>query len=232
MLKEAILQKSFTSHVPDENEFKELVKRTVTYIDDAADLPVAAVAYLDQAYNVQGVTYVCKEVSTGVYEWETYDTSGQNLSYADASGKPTLNGVTINGALSLSDIGIAQNMTDRTLTTDPTNREFLLGDTEFITYEYLAAALSTLFNIPNLPKYETFRNPLLGVSMGKVSWEITHTCSSGAPLVQLFDSTGKIQTLSVLPDLQIIHYSQIKVYIIWTSAVQIPANDYYVVLIG
>jgi len=66
MLKEAILQKSFTSHVPDENEFKELVKRSVTYIDDAADLPVAAVAYLDQAYNVQGVTYVCEEISAEV----------------------------------------------------------------------------------------------------------------------------------------------------------------------
>ena len=232
MTKEQLLTKSLTAHALDENELISLLTTSCTDLSDPADLPTAAAEYVGQAYMIRGVHYRCEDKGSGVYEWETYDTSGQNLSYADASGKPTLNGVTINGALSLSDIGIAQNMTDRTLTTDPTNREFLLGDTEFITYEYLAAALSTLFNIPNLPKYETFRNPLLGVSMGKVSWEITHTCSSGAPLVQLFDSTGKIQTLSVLPDLQIIHYSQTKVYIIWTSAVQIPANDYYVVLIG
>jgi hypothetical protein len=230
-LKETLLTKSLTSHALDEDELIQLVNQSVTNLDDSSSLPTAGVEYLGQSYIIKGVHYVCELVET-VPTWVTYDTSGQSLHYPDASGKPTIDGITINGAWTKADLGIAQDMTDRTLTTDPTNREFLLGDTEFITYEYLSAALSTLFNIPNLPKYERFWNPILGVSMGKVSWEITHTCSSGAPVVQLFDSSGKIQTLSVLPDLQIIHYSEIKVYIIWTSSTQIPANSYYVVLIG
>ena len=119
MLKETILQKSFAQHLPDENEFKEFLKRSVTYIDDIADLPTAGIEYLDQAYNSQGITYVCKEVSTGVYDWTAYDTSGQSLHYPDGTGKPTFNGVPLNGTLTSSSVGVASDTSGRTPITDP-----------------------------------------------------------------------------------------------------------------
>lgn len=232
MLKEAILQKSFTSHLPDENEFKELVKRSVTYIDDAAGLPVAAVAYLDQAYNVQGVTYVCEEISAGVYDWTTYDTSGQSLDYNNASHKPTINGVTLSGTMTATTLGLAEDTSGRTATTNPALANILLDDDSMITYENLAEALNTLFDIANLPKYEKQNNPLLTTSGGEVKWEITHTCKTSEPSVELYNSGGIKITKTDIATLVIQHGSKKTLSIVWASASNVAANEYYVVLIG
>jgi len=232
MLKEAILQKSFTSHMPDENEFKELVKRTVTYIDDAADLPVAAVAYLDQAYNVQGVTYVCKEVSAGVYDWVTYDTSGQSLNYNNASHKPTINGVTLSGTMTAQDLELAKDAASRTITSVATAKEFLIGTSELITYENLAAALNTLFDIANLPKYEKYNNPLLTTSGGVVLWVLSHTCKTNYPIIQFYDKNGELQDSNNLSGLKIANRMDGTISIEFDSVSNVAANEYYVVLIG
>ena len=228
MLKETILQKSFEQHLPDENEFKEFLKRSVTYIDDIADLPTAAVGYLDQAYNSQGITYVCKEVSSGVYDWMAYDTSGQSLHYPDATGKPTLNGVPLNGTLISSSVGVASDTSLRTPITDPTSTSILIDDDNSITYENLAAALSTLFDIANLPKYETQNNPLLTSYGGVCDWSVTHSCKTGKPIVQLFTNGG----IMVNNFQSIQHTGARRVSIQIASAVDIAANSYYVVLIG
>ena len=232
MLKETILQKSFAQHLPDENEFKEFLKRSVTYIDDIADLPVASDEYLDQAYNSQGVTYVCKEVSSKVYDWMAYDTSGQNLHYPDASGKPTLNGVPLNGTLTSSDLALAPDSTGRTAITDPSSKNILIGDDSLITYENLAAALNTLFDIANLPKYEKQFNPLLIASGGSVMWTITYTLKTITPIIQLFDKNGKLQDSNILKGLEIVSRVAGDITIVFISADNVAANEYYVVLIG
>ena len=114
LLKEDILSKSLVSHAVDEEELISLLNRSCTDIDDAADLPTATAANLSQAYLIKGIHYRCEETSTAVYKWVTYDTSGQNLHYPDASGKPTLDGITINGALTKAALGIAPDNTART----------------------------------------------------------------------------------------------------------------------
>lgn len=234
MLKETILQKSFAQHLPDENEFKEFLKRSVTYIDDIAALPTAAVAYLDQAYNSQGITYVCKEVSTGVYDWAAYDTSGQSLHYPDATGKPTLNGVPLNGTLTSSSVGVAPDSTGRTAITDPSAKNILINDDSLITYENLAAALNTLFDVANLPKYEKQYNPILTSDGTVVTWIVTHSCKNGEPIIQMFTKEGDQMNLDTitLTNLEIRHLTSKRIEIEWDSAINIAANEYYVVLIG
>lgn len=232
MLKETILQKSFAQHLPDENEFKEFLKRSVTYIDDIADLPVASDEYLDQAYNSQGVTYVCKEVSSNVFDWVAYDTSGQSLHYPDASGKPTLNGIPLNGTLTSASVGVASDTSLRTPITDPTSTNILIDDDNSITYENLAAALNTLFDIANLPKYEKQFNPLLIASGGSVMWTITYTLKTITPIIQLFDKDGMLQDSNILTGLQIVSRVAGDITIVFISADNVAANSYYAVLIG
>lgn len=106
MLKEQILQKSIVSKVIDENELNEFLKRSVTFLNDVSELPEAGIEYYEQVYNVAGVIYVCEEVLTSIFEWVTYDTSGQDINYLDAYNKPTINGVVIVGDMTLKDIGL------------------------------------------------------------------------------------------------------------------------------
>jgi hypothetical protein len=232
MLKEAILQKSFTSHLPDENEFKELLKRTVTYIDDAADLPVAAVAYLDQAYNVQGVTFVCEEISAGVYDWVTYNTSGQSLDYNNASHKPTIDGITLNGALTKEGLEIAPSSAARTVEVDPNGYKIPLNDDKYIVYEDLMAFLSSDFGISTLPKYEKYNNPLLTTTGGVVLWVLSHTCKTNYPIIQFYDKNGELQDSNNLSGLKIANRMNGTISIEFDSVSNVPANEYYVVLIG
>ena len=113
MLKETILSKSLTSHALDEDELIQLRNETVTNLDDSASLPTAGVQHLGQSYFIKGIHYVCELVES-VPTWVTYDTSGQSLHYPDASGKPTLDGITLNGAMAKADLGIASDNTART----------------------------------------------------------------------------------------------------------------------
>lgn len=138
MTKPEFLSKSFTSKAIDEDELKQFVKSAVTYLDDAADLPTAGADNLGDSYNVVGITTVCEEVSPGIYDWVTYDTSGQSLHYPDASGKPTLNGITINGTLTSSDLKLASDNTARTAAeTLATTDKIPINDDKYTTVDEL-----------------------------------------------------------------------------------------------
>jgi len=138
MTKEQLLTKSLTAHALDENELISLLTTSCTDLSDPADLPTAAAEYVGQAYMIRGVHYRCEDKGSGVYEWESYDTSGQNLSYADASGKPTLNGVTLNGNLVSSDLGLSSDTTQRTAaTTIATTDKIPINDDKYTTVDKL-----------------------------------------------------------------------------------------------
>ena len=191
---------------------------------------MSPVEHVDQAYMIKGIHYKCKEVSTGVYEWVTYDTSGQSLHYPDASGKPKLDGITLNGELTKSGLKIAPDTSERTQTEDPYGKVILIDDTESIVYDSLEDLLASVFEISSLPKYFILWNPLLTNSGGAVGWEFSHTCKTKKPLIQLFDKNGKLITTE-LTNLGIIHRTS-TITIEWDSAIDIAANEYYVVLIG
>ena len=227
MLKENILPKSLTSKALDEDELILLRDTSVTDLADAADLPSPTAANLNQAYFVKGVHYRCEEVSAGVFEWITYDTSGQSLNYQDASNKPKINGITLSGTMTAEDLELAKDAASRTVISVPTAKEFLIGTSELITYENLAAALNTLFDIANLPKYEIYNNPLLTTGSGVCEWSVSHTCKTNTPIVQVFTSGGIL-----VEDLVLLQHSGSRVSIQITSGVDIPANSYYAVLIG
>ena len=143
MLKENILSKSLTSKALDEDELILLRDTSVTDLADAADLPSPTAANLNQAYFVKGVHYRCEEVSAGVFEWITYDTSGQSLNYQDASNKPSLNGITINGALTSADYGLASDSTQRTAaaTLEKTDK-IPINDDKYTTFDGLGNAIA------------------------------------------------------------------------------------------
>jgi len=229
MLKEQILSKSLVSKALDENELLELLKRSLTYLDDAADLPTPAVEYLDQAYNVAGIATVCKEVEAGVYDWVAKDGVGLNLHYPDASGKPTLDGITLNGALTKADLEIAPDTAARTSAADPSGLNILLDDDKKILYDDLEDKFASVFDIVNLPKYSIIWNPLLTSAGSKVLWTIAHTSKTRNPIIQLFDKNGALRM--DLSSLIIIHRTT-DITIEWDSVSNIAANEYYVVLIG
>jgi hypothetical protein len=230
MLKEQILSKSLVSKALDENELLELLKRSLTYLDDASELENAAAEYLDQAYNVGGIVMVCKEVEAGVYDWVAKDGVGLNLHYPDASGKPTLDGITINGALKKADLEIAPSAAARTAAADPSGLYIPLDDDKKIIYDDLEDNLANVFEISTLPKYEKQNNPLLTSNGTIVTWTITHTCKTSQPLIQIFRADG-LQN-PPLSSLLIVHQSAKKIAIQWDTASNIAANAYYIVLIG
>ena len=227
MLKETILSKSLTSHALDEDELKQLVDNLLSNETDSANLGTATAEKVGQSYMIKGVQYVCEDKGSSVYEWETYDTSGQNLSYADASGKPSIDGITLNGALTKADLEIAPSSAARTSTIEPSGKSILLNDNEYIVYDNLEDKLANVFDISNLPKYETYNNPLLTSDGTTCEWSVTHTCKTNKPIVQVFTSGGIIVT-----NLALLQHSGSRVSIQITSAVNIAANAYYVVLIG
>jgi hypothetical protein len=231
-LKETLLTKSLTSHALDEDELVQLVNQSVTNLDDSSSLPTAGVEYLGQSYIIKGVHYVCELVET-VPTWVTYNSDGTQLSYADMSDKPTLDGITINGVLTKSSLGIAPNSSERTETTlTPSGKYLLLDDDEKIDFDDIDSILYANYGISTLPKYETYNNPLLTSDGTNVKWEITHTCKSSQPIVQLYDSNGIMKTKSDIATLAIQHGASKTLSIAWDSASNVAANTYYVVLIG
>ena len=144
MTKEQLLTKSLTAHALDEDELIQLRNESVTNLDDSASLPTAGVQHLGQSYFIKGIHYVCELVES-VPTWVTYDTSGQNLSYADASGKPTLNGITINGTLTSSDLKLAPNNTARTqAATLATTDKIPINDDEYTTFGDIQQEIETI----------------------------------------------------------------------------------------
>lgn len=185
MTKEQLLTKSLVAHALDEDELKSLLNTACTDLDDPSDLPTAAAEYVGQAYMIKGVHYRCEEPSTGVFEWETYDTSGQNLSYADASGKPTLNGVTINGVLTSSDLKLASDNTERTeKTTLESTDKIPINDAQYSSPDAIATYLSSQYD--NYPKYtEQYRK--LFIDNGALSRTSTLTNTT----ISLSNLTGQ-----------------------------------------
>jgi hypothetical protein len=234
MLKEEILSKSLIAKTLDEDELKSLLNTACTDLADAADLETAAAEYVEQSYMIKGIHYRCEEISAGVFEWVTYDTSGQNLNYADASNKPTLDGITLNGALTKSDLGIAPDTAARTTAADPTGMNILLDDDKRIVYDDLLALLEADFGIATLPKYEKQNNPLFTSDGTTATWTITHTCKTSEPIVQVYSSAGILQSTATLTNFKIDESTgtakQVKVS--WDTASSVTANSYYVVLIG
>lgn len=231
MLKEELLQKSFIAKAIDEDELKQLVDNSLTNETDAANLDTAAAEYLGQAYMIKGIQYICEEVSAGVFEWTAYNTAGQAIHYPDASGKPTLDGITINGALTKSALGIAPNTAERSAATDPSGMDILLDDDGKITYDNLEDILAANFGISTLPKYEKQSNPLLTSNGTQVNWVITHTCKTSEPSTELYDKNG-LKITTELTSLIITHKTNKQITVEWNTASNVAANEYYVVLIG
>lgn len=232
MTKEQLLTKSLTAHALDENELISLLTTSCTDLSDPADLPTAAAEYVGQAYMIRGVHYRCEDKGSGVYEWESYDTSGQSLHYPDASGKPTLDGITLNGTLTKAALEIAPSAAARTAEADPSGMKIPLDDDKYIVYDDLSALLASAFDIANLPKYETYFNPLLVSDGTSVTWEITHTCKTSEPMVQIYKSDGFLQDYNSLDNLRVINSTGKLITITWKNVSNVAANDYYVVLVG
>lgn len=235
MTKEQILSKSLIAKSLDEDELQSLLNVSCTDLADAAELKTAAAEYVGQAYMIKGVHYRCEEVSAGVYDWVTYDTSGQSLHYPDASGKPTLDGITFNGSLTKAALGIAPDTAERTeQTTNPSGMFLLLDDDKKIDYDTLESLLAANFGISTLPKYEKQFNPLLTSDGSTVIWTIDHTCKTSEPIVQVYSSAGVYQSTLTLNNFKIDQATgtanQVKVY--WDTPSNVAANGYYVVLIG
>lgn len=231
-LKETLLTKSLTSHALDEDELISLLNESTTNLDEKTSLPAAATEYLGQSYLIKGIHYVCELVET-VPTWVAYNSDGTQLSYADMSDKPTLDGITINGALTKAALGIAPDSSERTETLlTPSGKYLLLNDDEKIDFDVLDNLLYANYGISTLPKYEKQFNPLLTSSGTSVTWTITHTCKTSEPMVQIFDKNGRVQTLSNLSNLIIDNNGSNQTVITWATASNVAANEYYVVLIG
>ena len=144
-VKESILQKSLTAHYLDENELIELLKTTPTDLGDAADLPTADAGNVGQAYLIKGIHYRSEEVSAGVYHWTSYNTSGQSLHYPDASGKPTINEIPLNGNLTSSDLKLASDTTQRTAATTLASTDKIpINDDKYATVSDIQQEIETI----------------------------------------------------------------------------------------
>ena len=231
-LKETLLTKSLTSHALDEDELIQLVNQSVTNLDDSSSLPTAGVEYLGQSYIIKGVHYVCELVET-VPTWVTYNSDGTQLSYADMSDKPTIDGITINGVLTKSALGIAPDSSERTETVgSPSGKYLLLDDDEKIDFDDIKNILYANYGISTLPKYETYNNPLLTSNGTSVTWTFTHTCKTSKPMIQIYKGDGTLQDYNSMSNLLVKQNTGNVVIIQWNSVTNVAANDYYVVLIG
>lgn len=223
--------------IPTGANYSALIDQIPLILSTTADLPTAAAGNLGQVYCVGGINYKCTSPSTGVYEWTNMNAAAAANDYANASNKPKINDVLLSGnkdgdtlkLLSnfsvLADGSAALALTSYLATEDA-------GDTN-VSVKRTVQDLYDLFDIGNLPKYETYNNPLLTSNGTSVRWEITHTCKTSKVLIQLFVIAGGIlQTTASLTSLTISNKSTGLVSIEWNTASNVAANTYYVVLIG
>ena len=217
--------------IPSETAFSTLLDQTPLIVSLITDLPTPGAGNLGQVYCVGGINYKCTNPSTGVYEWTNMNAAAAANDYANASNKPKINDVLLSGnkdgdALKLlSNFSVLANgATALALTSYLATEDG--GDTS-TSVKRTVQDLYDLFGIANLPKYEKQYNPTLTSGGGVCEWSVTHTCKTQYPIVQVFTSGGILVT-----NLALVQHSVERVSIQITSATNIAANSYYVVLIG
>ena len=218
--------------IPSETAFSELLDQTPILIDT---LPTAAVGNLGQVYCVGGINYRCEEVSSGVYGWVNKNADAAANNYANATNKPLINSVLLNGDKTGDTLKLISNFSVLATGADPLSLTSNLptddgGDTA-VTVKRTVQDLYNLFGIANLPIYNVIWNPILTSNGTKVTWEITHTCKTDTPLIQLYNKDGVLmQGINELTGIEMFHETPIR--IVWDSVSNVAANEYYVVLIG
>jgi hypothetical protein len=223
--------------IPSETAFSTLLDQTPLILSTTAGLPTASVWNLGQVYCVGGVNYRCEETSKGVYEWVNKNAAAAANDYANASNKPKINSVLLSGNKDGDTLKLLSNFSVLADGTTALALTSLLatedgGDTS-VSVKRTVQDLYDLFGIANLPKYETYLNPLLTSDGTAVRWEVTHTCKTSKVIIQLYSVSGGIlQTTSGLTALVISNKSTNLVVIEWNTASNVAANSYYVVLIG
>ena len=219
--------------IPSETAFSELLDQTPILIDT---LPTAAVGNLGQVYCVGGVNWRCEEVSSGVYGWVNKNADAAANNYANATNKPLINSVLLNGDKTGDTLKLMSNFSVLATGNDPLALTSRLatedgGDT-FVTVQRTVQDLYDLFDIGNLPKYEKYNNPLLTTAGGVVLWVLSHTCKTKYPIIQIYDKNGELQDSNNLSGLIIVNRMDGTISIEFDSVSNVAANEYYVVLIG
>lgn len=222
--------------IPTGLNYSDLLDQIPLILATTADLPTAAAGNLGQVYCVGGVNYKCTNPSTGVYEWTNMNAAAAANDYANVSNKPKINDVLLSGNKDGDALKLLSNFSVLATGADPLALTSNLatddaGDTS-VSVKRTVQDLYDLFDIANLPKYEKQFNPLLTTSGGFVVWTITHTCKTATPVIQIYRGDGLMQNTETLPDLIITHKTSTIIQITWTVSSNIPANSYYVVLIG
>lgn len=221
--------------IPTGANYSDLIDQIPLILVTTADLPIAAAGNLGQVYCVGGINYKCTNPSTGVYEWTNMNAAAAANDYANASNKPKINDVLLSGNKDgdtlklLSNFSVlADGSTALALTSYLATEDG--GDTNF-SVKRTVQDLYDLFGIANLPKYETYNNPLLTSNGTTVQWNIANTCKTTKPLVQIYSKLGDLQTTATLTGLGIVH-KPTQVQIGWNTSSNVAANEYYVILIG
>lgn len=224
--------------IPTGANYSSLIDQIPLIVSLLTDLPTAAVGNLGQVYCVSGINYCCEETSTGVYGWVNKNAAAAANNYANASNKPLINSVVLSGDKDGDALKLLSNFSVLATGADPLALTSRLatddgGDTA-VSVQRTVQDLYDLFDIGNLPKYEKQNNPLLTSDGTYIKWIITHTCKTSEPLVQMFTKEGDLINYSTiaLNNLTIRHLSSNEVEVEWNSAIDIAANEYYVVLIG
>lgn len=222
--------------IPTGSNYSDLLDQIPLILATTADLPTAAAGNLGQVYCVGGVNYKCTNPSKGVYEWTNMNAAAAANDYANASNKPKINDVLLSGNKDGDALKLLSNFSVLATGADPLALKSNLatddgGDTS-VSVKRTVQDLYDLFDIGNLPKYEKQFNPLLIASGGSVMWTITYTLKTITPIIQLFDKNGMLQDSNILKGLQIVSRVAGGITIVFTSAYNVAANEYYVVLIG
>lgn len=224
-----------TGEIPTGANYSALIDQIPLIVPLITDLPTAAVGNLGQVYCVGGINYKCTSPSAGVYEWTNMNAAAAANDYSNASNKPKINSELLSGDKTGDALKLLSNFSVLPTGADPLALTSRLatddgGDTS-ASVQRTVQDLYDLFDIANLPKYEKQNNPLLTSNGTSVQWNITNTCKTLKPLVQIYGKSGDLQTTATLNGLGIGHkptYTQI----VWNSASNVAANEYYVVLIG
>jgi len=223
--------------IPTGANYSALIDQIPLIVPLITDLPTAAAGNLGQVYCVGGINYKCTSPSTGVYEWTNMNAAAAANDYANASNKPKINDVLLSGNKDGDTLKLLSNFSVLATGADPLALTSYLatedaGDTN-VSVKRTVQDLYDLFGIGNMPKYETYLNPLLTSNGTSVTWEITHTCKTNKVIIQLFSVSGGIlQTSSGLTGLVLSNKGTNLVWITWNTASNVSANTYYAVLIG
>ena len=223
--------------IPTGANYSALIDQIPLIVPLISDLPTAAVGNLGQVYCVGGINYKCTNPSAGVYEWTNMNAAAAANDYANATNKPKINSVLLSGDKDGDTLKLLSNFSVLADGTTALALTSLLatedgGDTS-TSVKRTVQDLYDLFGIANLPKYETYLNPLLTSNGTNVIWEVKHTCKTSKVVIQLFSVSGDIlQTESILDGLLLINKGDHYIHIIWKTASNVGANEYYVVLIG